>query len=197
MHWNKLPKKPKGQEQPHPYIENNDTCYYAREYKSGDKKFKTNQLIYSFKTVRQELPQGESITDLREKAIETISQEIADFFKPNGIYTITAIPSSKIKTDPKYDNRFEDLFDKLKEYCPYLKIDWPVENKKSIDHTKDLNLIKENYIWKGWKENPPERIFILDDVLTKGTHFRAISDFLKNNRYKGDIVGLFISKTTR
>jgi len=96
MKWNKLPKKNEGQRQPHPYIKNSDDCYYAREYNTGDKNFKSNQLIYNFKRPPQFAPKE------RSKAIKQISEEITELLKPNGIYTITALPSSKIKTDPEY-----------------------------------------------------------------------------------------------
>lgn len=207
MKWNKLPKKTEGQRQPHPYIKNSDICYYAREYNTGDKNFKSNQLIYNFKRLPQFAPKGESISDLRDKeealknnnirkkAIKQISEEIAELLKPDSIYTITALPSSKIKTDPKYDHRFENLFKELLKLRPHLKIEEPVENKKTLSDTRNPDHIKSNYIWRGWKKNAPEGIFIIDDVLTTGSHFRALSDFLKENRYKGKIIGLFLAKT--
>ena len=211
MRWFKLPEKSDGETQPHPHIKNTDTCYYAREYKTGDKNFKPNQLIYDFKRSLQSFPKGESISDLRDKeevlknntkrkkAIEQISKEIAELFKSDGIYTITAMPSSKIKTDLEYDNRFEDLFEELLKLRPYLEIEESVENKKTIQDTKRggsryPDSIKANYIWKGWR-NSPEEIIIIDDVLTTGTHFRAISDFLEDNGYRGEIVGLFLART--
>ena len=40
-------------------------------------------------------------------------------------------------------------------------------------------------------------LIIFDDVLITGTHFGAVSDFLKKNGYKGEIVGVFWARTIR
>ena len=121
--------------------------------------------------------------------------------KPELVLTITFIPSSKVKNDIEYNNRFEDLFKKLLESRPNLSVEWPVTIKKTVRTSRyggprEPTLIKQNYKWNGFKKNtPPKILCILDDVLTTGAHFRAISDFLKENRYKGIIVGIFWART--
>ena len=79
-----------------------------------------------------------------------------------------------------------------------MNIEWPVEiqNLMPSAHqggSRNPEDIKKNYMWKGFK-NTPEKIGIVDDVLTTGAHFRAMSDFLKENGYRGQIVGIFWSR---
>ncbi|MBC6415592.1 MAG: phosphoribosyltransferase [Bdellovibrionales bacterium] len=112
---------------------------------------------------------------------------------------ITAIPSSKSKRDLEYDYRFEDLFKELLEIRPSLNIEWPVENKDTVKAShhggpRNPETIKKNYIWKGFKKSL-DKIYIVDDVITTGAHFRAMCEFLTENGYKGKIVGLFWSRT--
>ena len=94
-----------------------------------------------------------------------------------------------------------DLFEELLKSRPNLIIEWPVENKNTIEvsHASENKptpeFIKNNYIWKGFKTRHPEILFIFDDVITQGTHFRAISDFLREKGYTGKIVGIIWAKT--
>ena len=89
----------------------------------------------------------------------------------------------KPNTHPEYDNRFEELFKELLKTRPHLNIEWPVEIQ-SIIHSahhggsRDSEDIKKNYIWKGFK-NTPEKIGIVDDVLTTGHIFVLYLIFLK------------------
>ena len=49
------------------------------------------------------------------------------------------------------------------------------------------------HIWKGFKKSF-DKIGVIDDVLTTGSHFRAMSDFFKENGYEGQIIGIFLSR---
>ncbi len=178
----------------HFHIKNEDKCVYAREYKSRlGWKIKTNSLVLNFK--KSPLTKDTPEWQYRKKSIQIFSKEIEKLFKPNSNATITAIPSSKPKIHSEYDNRFEDLFKVLLKTRPRLNIEWPVEIRNLIlpahqGGSRNPKDIKKNYRWKGFK-NTPKEIGIVDDVLTTGAHFRAMSDFLKENRYKGQIVGIF------
>ncbi|MCZ0932024.1 MAG: hypothetical protein OXJ52_02610 [Oligoflexia bacterium] len=110
-----------------------------------------------------------------------------------------SIPSSKAKDDPNYDRRFEDLFAELKKAMSNLIIETPIIVKKTIlasrhmKHRLKPEDLKQNYTWKGFKTNP-KGLFIFDDTIISGSHFRAVSEFLKDNGYKGKILGVFWAK---
>ena len=139
---------------------------------------------------------GTAQWEYRDRAVKTFSKEVELLFKPDSLATITAVPSSKAKNDPEYDNRFEDLFEELKKSRPNLNIEWPIEIKQTIKSThlsgdRDPETFKQNCFWKGFRKDHPKILIVFDDVLTTGGHFKAVSDFLKKNGYKGEIVGVF------
>ena len=182
----------------YPHLKIEDKCAYAREYKTqiGYKGSKTNSLISNFKKSPRKRDTKE--WQYRKQAVKRFAEEIAQLFKPNINATITAIPSSKPKIHSDYDRRFEDLFEELLKIRPALNIEWPVEIKEVVQAShlggsRDPEDIKKKYIWKGFKSSF-DKIGIIDDVLTTGAHFRAMSDFLKEKDYKGEIVGLFWSR---
>lgn len=192
--WNIL-EKPNS----YPYIKDDDVCIYAREYIAGGCGYKggpTNKLILNFKKPpsKKELSEWQ----YRIQAVRTFKTEAEKLFNQDSDISITAIPSSKHKAHSEYDCRFEDLFKELLKSRPCLNIEWPIEVKQTgrATHQGDRqhpDRIKKNYIWKGFKTTP-NRLYVFDDVLTTGAHFRAFSNFLKNNKYTRQIIGTFWSR---
>ena len=187
--------------QPHEYhyITGADYCLYKREYVSGYgyQGGPTNELVLNFKKNpdRKNKPLE---WRHRMRAVKTFARESETLFPLNLNISVTAIPSSKHKNDPGYDCRFEDFFKEFLKARPNLNIEWPIEIKKNIQAShhgggRDPEDFKRNYVWRGFKKNP-KTLCIFDDVLTTGAHFRAISDFLKENEYKGQIIGIFWSR---
>ena len=82
-----------------------------------------------------------------------------------------------------------------------LNVEWPVSTKKTIQAShlggeRKIKRFMNNYVWKDFKKTP-EVLWIVDDVLTTGSQFRAVSNFLKNNKYNGEIIGVFWSRTIK
>lgn len=182
----------------HPYIKTDDKCIYAREYKTqeGFKGSQTNNLIFNFKKSpkKKETPEWHH----RTLAVKSFAKELSQLFKASTTASLTAVPSSKPKTHPEYDNRFEDVFKELLKIHPALNIESPIEIKNIMQSShlggsRNPQDIKKNYVWKGLKSSC-KKIGVLDDVLTTGAHFRTMSDFLKENGYEGEIVGIFWSR---
>ena len=187
------------------YINDNDFCIYAREYISGKgyQVCQTNSLIYNFKKSPSRANKTKEWKH-RNNAIKVFKQEINPLLvklqHQIKTITVTAVPSSKAKSDPEYNYRFEELF-KFLESGLNLTIEWPVKIKKSVEasHLSEKRptpeSIKQNYVWKGFKQSPPKILYVFDDILTEGAHFRAMSDFLEENNFKGKVVGIFWVKT--
>ena len=179
------------------YVKDDDFCIYAREYitRKGYKGGQTNSDILNFKK-----SPSKTGKKYRTKAIEKFRKDVEQLFikTENIIKTIMAIPSSKAKSDPEYDHRFENLFEELKKSIPDLIIEWPIEVKQTVEASRRSEKrpspehIKQNYVWRGFNRKLiPKRLFVFDDVLISGSHFRATSDFLRENNYKGQIIGVF------
>jgi predicted amidophosphoribosyltransferase len=50
--------------------------------------------------------------------------------------------------------------------------------------------IAKHYNWLELKNGDTETIVVIDDVLTTGSHFRAVHDCIRANGYLGDIIGV-------
>jgi len=180
------------------HLRADDVCIYAKDYISGAgfQGGVVNSDILNFKKTKDVSGQH-----YRTQAIHKFALEASELFDcdKGKKYTVTAIPSSKAKTDPLYDDRFEDFFSQLKNFCPCIDIVWPVslrETIKSAHHggTREPNEIRKNYVYEGFLEEAPEFIIVFDDVLTSGAHFRACKDFLLASGYTGKIYGVFWAK---
>lgn len=184
------------------HVRNDDICIYAREYHGGGQGYnagETNQLILNFK----KSPTKKTNTNewyYRERDVMRFATEASVLFKPEVNYALTAVPSSKASTDPEYDNRFEDMLRQLVRLRPNLVIEWPISVRatQQAAHrggSRRPEEIIENYVWNGFANGVPETLFVFDDVVTTGSHFRAASDFLRANGFTGRIVGTFWART--
>lgn len=195
--WNRLTSE---QAPAYAYMKKNDFWVYAREYVSdiGYKGGPTNSLILNFKKPPSKKRKAE--WKYREKAVQQFKKDIDILmgFKTQAV--LTSVPSSKKKDHPEYDNRFEDLFAEVKKSHPQWVIECPVEVKETIDPfhisgKRNLDVLKKNYVWKGFKNPEPAILYIFDDIITTGIHLRAMSDFLVQHNYKGKIIGICWAKT--
>ena len=183
------------------YMEEHDCWVYAGEYIPGAGYHKgMNSQILNFKKSPLKMKPRER--KYRERAIKQFKKDI-ESLSLLGSYpkiVLTAVPSSRRKDDPEYTNRFEDLFQEiLKSHSKWI-VEWPIEIKETTEAShnfgpRDPDLLMENYIWKGFKHGEPEVLHIFDDVITKGAHLRAVSDFLRSHNYKGKIIGVCWAKT--
>ena len=156
--WNIL-EKPNS----YPHIKDDDLCIYAREYVAGGYGYKggpTNQLIINLKKTPP-LKINSLEWKYRERcAIEVFAMETVQLSR---LKTVTAIPSSRTKNHPKYDNRFENFFARLLKSRSCLSVEWPVEIKKTVPASRcqgnrDPKSIKKNYSWRGFKKQTTRRV---------------------------------------
>ena len=179
------------------HLKKSDICFHARDFISGEgyNYCETNDLISNFKKSGERKKNVDEWKH-RNDAILRFKEEILHLFKEVNQKTVTAMamPSSKKEDHPGYNNRFEDLFKTLKLNIDIIE-ECPVKIKNNIKAssqggTREPKDIKNNYIWMDFKEKIPKVLWVFDDVITMGTHFRAISDFLRSNQYQGLIVGV-------
>lgn len=181
------------------YMEEHDCWVYAGEYisRAGYHKGMNSQILNFKKSPLKMKPRERKY---RERAIKQFKKDIESLLGSYPKIVLTAVPSSRRKDDPEYTNRFEDLFQEiLKSHSKWI-VEWPIEIKETTEAShnfgpRDPNLLMENYIWKGFKHGEPEVLHIFDDVITKGAHLRAVSDFLRSHNYKGKIIGVCWAKT--
>lgn len=186
----------------HPHLTSDDEIYFLREYTSGQNfKFSTaNNIISNLKKKPSKSHLAEYSHKIR--AMKECAEELSGAIHIDWLKTATLVPvpSSKIPGDPEHDDRMGRICRAIKPSTDVREI---VRQKSSIkaahectpgERPKVQDLLNVYEIDES-KTNPiPISIGIVDDVMTAGTHYRAMQMTL-SRRFPGvPIVGFFIAR---
>ena len=119
-------------------------------------------------------------------------------------FTFVPIPPSSSKDDPGYDDRLVRMLQAIHP-APLLDIRELIVQLRSSEpsHLAETmgkprltpEEILSNYkLDDSLKEPTPNNIFVVDDVLTTGAHFRAAKDFLSSHFPGLPVFGLFVAR---
>lgn len=183
---------------PHKYLTSEDECYYALEYKVGGgfSISAENQLILNLK-----------ILDNQENRLYHRSVSIREFIialteiLPDGA-TVMFIPTSKREGDEDYNSRWLIIEDWLKRYNAPLRIVTPIKIKESGEAAhfggeRNPDIIKQKYKWQGFAPPYPEEIFVIDDVITSGGHFKACKSVILDHLPDINVIGIFWARSVQ
>lgn len=192
----KLWKKLEVVENPPIYLRRQDECYYARDYIShgGYQASEANQLISNYK--KHPRFRQHAAWRYRVAAVAQFAQELASILPPNS--SVAVMPSSKVPGHPDFDGRVADLERQLRSIRRDLRVEQAFSFLTSMEAahqggSREIEEIVANLAWHGIA--PCERIFIVDDVLTTGAHFRACKRVLAREVGRVDAVGVFWART--
>ncbi len=186
----------------HAHLTAEDECYYFLEYTSRrDYRFsKANDIISNLK----KKPSNNGRADYKYKL--RVMQQASNAFRGalNTEWldqaTLVPVPGSKAMAHPDYDNRMEQICRNIRNGVDVRNLvvqrDSTVasheagsSNRITVDELLQLYEIDE-----GLTEPSPTDIAVFDDVLTAGTHFRAMKTVLAA-RFPGvRITGMFIAR---
>jgi hypothetical protein len=188
----------------HSHLVPADECYFMFEYTSHkDYSYSTtNNLISNLK----KKPGGSSIAELRYKAdaIQQCGGHFSGAINHDNLrnWTIVPVPPSKHKADPAYDDRMVRIC-KLIASSHSLDIRELITQSQSTEAAHEAasgarltvsDLVKLYVVDEGLAQPTPRAILIVDDVLTAGTHYRAMHTVL-STRFPGvQINGMFIAR---
>jgi len=186
----------------HSYLTDSDACYFLGEY-SARKGFafsSGNSLVLNFK--KSIATRGTTQWQYKERAI----QEAAAAFRcalPDGFLnaaTFVAIPPSKARTDPLYDDRVTRMLRAIRQ-------NQPLDVRELILQTSSTEAVHDRLVRPRPEDlaalytidsrlcqPAPTAIAICDDVLTTGAHYRATLSVLKRAFPLVPVVGLFIAR---
>lgn len=189
----------------HYHLTPDDECYYLFEYTS-QKDFNfgfANNLISNLKKPVDR--RGRQEYRYKTGAIQDCSRHLAETLNDKWLQlsTLVPIPPSKAPRDPLYDDRVEAIcrgIGTLKAYP--IDIRGLVEQQISIQaaHENPDNRPSPEDLRRIYRVNekiaapPPRAIGIVDDVLTAGSHFRAMKDVLAQRFPGAAITGIFIAR---
>ena len=184
----------------HHYLSEQDICFYTSEYTAGEGHVysDTNQLIYNFKKTVDK--RGTSEWKYKEQAILQAANIFRAAIKPGAQITFVPIPPSKVQTDPLYDDRllrmlqiaFEGRHTDVRELVVQLQSMEAVhlsERRPTPDE-----LIANYRLDESLADPAPQIIFIVDDMLTTGCHFKAVQQLLVERFPQAKIAGLFLAR---
>lgn len=187
----------------HTFLEDADECLFFGEYtaRKGFAHSPTNQLILNFKKPmeRRNSPDWRYKTQAINKVANAFSNEITSDFST---LTLVPIPPSKLKTDPQYDDRMMNMLRALRapagiapDIRELILQSQPMRAAHdNNDRPRPDELEKIYQINQVLSQPNPTWIAVIDDVLTTGSHFRAMSNVLRRRFPEARITGLFIAR---
>lgn len=182
----------------HTFIRADDRCLFLREYTSHKSYSysETNSCVSNLKKKK-----GQGGYQYKAPAIERCAREMADALNPDWLKTATLIPvpPSKWKRDPAYDDRMLQVCRRIAARSRIqVDIRELVVQTRSLQaaHEADArptvaDLLEVYEIDEALTQPKPKAIGIVDDVLTAGTHFRAMCHMIEPRFHGVKITGLF------
>jgi hypothetical protein len=188
----------------HPRLTMDDHCLYLWEYTSGAsyEASGTNSLIKNLKKKPSErLTKGGY--HYKAAAIESCAKAFKQAFNPDWLNgaTLVPVPGSKIAGDPDYDDRMVQICRLLREHADVRSIVYQSESTARAHEAGPggrrlsvEDLLRVYRVDESLCTPMPKALGIFDDVLTAGTHFRAMKTVL-SARFPGvQIVGIFVAR---
>lgn len=179
-----------------------DLCYFLYEYTSGQTwAFSgTNSLISNFKKKPSLLDANQSY--YKNRAINEAAAALQTTLNPNALpnVTLVPVPGSKAPDHPDYDPRMDRVCKLIGQAIDVRKLVVQTVSTEAaheagngeritVQELLDVYLIDE-----ALAQPTPTTIWIMDDVLTAGTHFKAMQTILAQ-RFPGiPIFGIFIAR---
>ena len=186
----------------HVYLDEEDTCYFLGEYtaRQGYGYSATNQLIWNFKKSmdRRNRPEwrykGIAIRQAARAFRNALNAAFVDYA------TFVPVPPSKAKGDSEYDDRITQMLRYIRSGPP-IDVRELVVQRVSTDaaHESDsrpspVDLAELYELDEALAIPEPQALVVVDDVLTTGSHYRAVQRVLSERFPDAAVVGLFIAR---
>ena len=182
----------------HWYLDEGDDCHYLYEYTAGLgwRGGETNQLIHNLQKKR-----GDPGYHYKAPAITRCANDLSSVLNAEWLAqaTIVPVPPSKVKTDPAYDDRMVQVCRGIRAPTP-TDVRELVEQVESTDTFKGGNRkspaeLKQNYrIAENQLQNLRGIVGIFDDVLTTGSHYKAVKEMILERAPQTRVIGLFVAR---
>ena len=186
----------------HGYLTADDECLFLGEYtaRRGFAHSETNQLIFNLKKPLNR--EGRPEWRYKHLAIRTSARAFRNAIDDAVLRaaTFVPIPPSKAKDDPEYDNRMTQVIVAIDNTNPVdcreliVQAESTPAAHESDDRPTPAELQARYAVDQDQMEPPPTYIVLIDDVLTTGSHFRAVKLTLRHVFPDVPIVGYFVAR---
>lgn len=182
----------------HYYLDEEDECYYLYEYTAGAgwSGGATNQLIHNLQKKK-----GDGGYHYKARAIAQCANDFSQAMNEKWLAgaTLVPVPPSKNKADPLFDDR-------MVQVCRGIGSPGPSDVREVVQQINSTDTFKG-----GHRQSPAElqanyqivlnelaqaspTIGVIDDVLTTGSHFKAVKAKIVAERPQAKIVGFFVAR---
>jgi hypothetical protein len=186
----------------HSYLGPDDLCYFLGEYtaRKGFSHSDTNNLILNLK--KDMSRRGRAEWQYKERAILTAAAALRVSISTSWLEnaTFVPVPPSKAKDDPLYDDRLTRVLAAINKERPVDCRELIVQDKSTDAVHESSHRLGPDDIYELYKldkkllKPPPQKILVVDDVLTTGAHFKAAKRILSDEFPAATIVGCFIAR---
>ncbi|MCL2007374.1 MAG: hypothetical protein FWG77_04745 [Treponema sp.] len=178
------------------YLNENDIIYFHLEYTQGGyDQSPANQWVFNYKKPIEH--RGKSQWYYKEEAIKKFADLIIQT-SINGNVILLAGPPSKHPNSELFDSRNVDVL-KIVHTNTGIPVSF---NLKAIDdfiptHVKSgyrhPDLLKGRYCFEPF-ENVPDIVYIVDDVITSGSHFVVWRDLIHQVHHEVEVRGFYLAR---
>lgn len=189
----------------HYHLDAGDLCYFFGEYTARQHAAysETNQLIMNLKKGNER--RGLQDYHYKGVAINRVAQMITSTIGNISDYTFVPVPPSKCRTDAAYDDRMTAILRTANAMNSSLDFrELVLQNQSTIaSHASTASRPTPDEIMVNYRLDASllagirGNIVIFDDVLTAGSHFKAMKQFLRQHLPEASILGLFVARTAR
>ncbi len=184
----------------HYHLSEDDSCYFLFEYTSGQGfgYSATNQLIANIKKsplTRNTLQWRYKTRDMGQCSVD-LARALPDSVKAQ--LTFVPVPPSKARDHVEHDDRMKQICEGIGEGVDVRELVYQTASTRA-SHENDERItveeLMEVYAIDEARCDPvPAAIAIIDDVITAGTHYRAMADTLRTRFPDTQIIGVFIAR---
>lgn len=186
----------------HFYLENTDECYFWGEYtaRRGYGHSTTNQLVLNFKKPNTE--KNKPSYHYKAKAIKEVAKLLeVHLGHVLSLVSLVPVPPSKAKNHPDYDDRLVQVLSLLSKSVKdvhFCELIHQMVSKEAVHLNADRPTpaaIKDDYrVEPSHLNDLRNDVIIFDDMLTTGSHFKAMQRTILEVKPDTNIIGLFIAR---
>lgn len=181
------------------YLSESDYCVYAREHTDGGYEAShSNQMLFNYKKPLEYKGTGQWFYKIH--SITLFATELSQLNFPNNSVLIPA-PTSKPRSSVLFDSRIDDSINELIKYRPDLKLQPILDMSEEIRSAhseggpRDPSIIEQYITVSNFTGiDIPDKVFIIDDIITTGGHFKAAKNAILKHFPQINVIGVFWAK---
>jgi hypothetical protein len=194
----------------HSFVRSEDEIYFFYEY-TARKNFSYspgNGLISNLKKDTLKFGHNPLIMRHKEAAINASAEMISHGLNPAWLEgaLLVPVPPSKVQGDPAYDDRMLRVASRVRilgdrprpaasAALVRQKTNLPKSHECADGERPSIEALVASYeIDESFANKNPARIAILDDMLTTGRHFRAMTHVISERLPNCSVIGVFVTR---